>query len=147
MAEHVPNVKQQTDLFRMRNHARVADTERRAQVNQTVDLAQAAEQQQQAETQRELLQNGQRWMHNSEQTMVRLVKQSAAFSRAIAHMAEAWGPKDQDPIEVANGIIADKVKEIDNDPGFDADAKRWSQARIKQGASTLSAQVKKRPKP
>ena len=147
MAEHVPNVKQQTDLFRMRNHARVADTERRAQVNQTVDLAQAAEQQQQAETQRELLQNGQRWMHNSEQTMVRLVKQSAAFSRAIAHMAEAWGPKDQDPIEVANGIIADMVKEIDNDPGFDADAKRWSQARIKQGASTLSAQVKKRPKP
>jgi len=150
-SEHSPNGKTQQQLFHMRSGARTADIQRRSQMNETTELAriQAEEDQgrRKKKRQEELLENGEKWLANSEDTITRLVKQSAAFSRAIVHMAEAWGPAGQDPIEAANTIIQKMVTDIEQDAQFNHDAKTWSQARIKDGAPPAKAQVKKRQKP
>lgn len=146
-SEHVPSVKEQTDLFRMRSTARTAEVERRSQVNQTLDLAQAQLEQQKLEDEAELLKNGDRWIRNSEDTIFRLVKQNAALSRAFSRMTEAWGPKDQDAMAVANGMIEEMVKDLEKDPEFIANAKRWGKTRIKDGASFPNPTVRKPRKP
>jgi hypothetical protein len=145
--DYVPNTKQQVDLLKLRSNARQAETQRRSQVNQTVDTAQhVAQEQAKAQRKKELAENGDRWIHNSEETIVRLVKQSAAFNRAIVRMAEAWAPTGQDPIETANAIVEEMVNDLDNDQHFTHQAKVWAKAQIKNGVTVTKPQVK-RPKP
>lgn len=145
-SEHVPSVKQQTDLFRMRSTARTAEVERRSQVNQTIDMAEAQAEQQRRDAKADLLKNGDRWIRNSEDTIFRLVKQNAALSRAFSRMTQAWGPKDQDAVAIANGMIEEMVKDLEKDPEFTASAKRWGKTRIKDGASFPNPTIRK-PKP
>lgn len=145
--DYVPNTKQQVDLLKLRSNARRNEVERRSQVNQTMAMAEHDEDEQaKARRKKELAENGERWIHNSEETISRLVKESAAFNRAIVRMAEAWAPKGQDPIEAANAIVEEVVNELDNDQVFGQQVRVWSKAQIKNGSSVSKPRVR-RPKP
>lgn len=144
---HVPSAKQEINLFKLRSNAHRNEVERRSQVNQTMDMAERArEEQDNARRKKDLAENGERWIHNSEETISRLVRESAAFNRAIVRMAEAWAPKGQDPIEAANAIVEEVVNELDNDQLFVQQVRVWSRAQIKNGSSVSNPKVK-RPKP
>jgi len=143
---HVPSAKQEINLFKLRSNAHRNEVERRSQVNQTMDMAEQADEEQKARRKKDLVENGERWINNSEETISRLVKESAAFNRAIVRMAEAWAPKGQDPIEAANAIVEEVVNELDNDQVFVQQVRVWSRAQIKNG-STVSKPKVKRPKP
>ncbi len=148
MSKHVPDSTTQRQMFQIRQQAGRAELERRSNMNESTELArvqrdQAAKRKRQAE----ILENGERWLQNSEATIVRLIKQNTAFKQAIIQMAEAWAPKGIDPIENANAIIEKVAEDIQNNSAFHEEAARWSRARIQDGADPGKPRVKKKPKP
>lgn len=140
--EHAPNIKTQVGLMQLRKNAERNETERRSQMNESVDIGHRVL----AEIRGDNTPEAQE-LANAKETIFRLLHQSAAFSRTIQHMTKAWGPSDEAQAqEEVDKLVDHFAEEVEQDPSFAQTARQWTEQQVTHGPTKSRAKIRRKPR-
>lgn len=140
--EHAPNIKTQVGLMQLRKNAERNDIERRSQMNESVDIGHRVL----AEIRGDNTPEAQE-LANAKETIVRLVRTSAAFSRTIQHLTKAWGPADETQAqEEVDKLVEHFADEVEKDPSFSQAARQWTEQQVIKGPTEGRAKIRRKPR-
>lgn len=142
--ETVVTGKAQVGAFQIRSRARTADLERRSMMQETTQLDHEHRQELQELAERDP--RAPQKLANAEETITRLVGQSAAFMRTFEHLVQAWGPTNSDPAAYVEATIEGFQRELEADDTFQRNARNWAQGRIENGPPTERPKLRRKPK-
>lgn len=69
-------------------------------------------------------------LRRAENTIVELLRNSAAFQKTIDRLTDAWGEDKEKAMESAQAILDEATKELENDGTFVAKSKVWANRRL-----------------
>jgi hypothetical protein len=140
--EHAPNIKTQVGLMQLRKNAERNEIERRSQMNESVDIGHRVLAEIQGDNTPEA-----RELAHAKETIFRLLHQSAAFSRTIQHLTQAWGPSDEAQAqEEVDKLVDHFAEEVEQDPSFAQTARQWTEQQVTHGPTQSRAKIRRKPR-
>ena len=140
---YAPDMDTQVGLMKLRKNAERHDIERRSRMAESVDIGHRviAEIRAMDDTPKA------RELANAKETIVRLVRLSAVFSRTIQHLAMKWGPDGEALArEEIDKLVERFACRIESDPAFTGTALQWADRQVNDGPTEGRAKIRWKPR-
>lgn len=138
-SEHAPDIKTQIGLMQIRKNAERNEIERRSRMNESVDIGHRVIAEIRGDDTPES-----RELANAKETILRMVYQSAAFSRTIKHLTKAWGPSDENQAQDEVDKLVEKfAEELEQDPTYAQTARQWIEHQVTNGPTQGRAKIRR----
>lgn len=139
---YAPDMDTQVGLMKLRKNAERHDIERRSRMAESVDIGHRVLAEIRGDNSPEAQQ-----LANAKETIVRLVRTSAAFSRTIQHLTKAWGPSDETQAqEEVDKLVERFADEVEQDPSFSQAARQWTDHQVTKGPTEGRAKIRWKPR-
>lgn len=127
---HAYSGRAEKDRFLIRSRARTREIQRRSRMNETLDRDRRLLEDLRAKAEAEYTKDSGRKLRRAEETIVQLLRNSAAFQKTIDRLTDAWGERKEEALESAQAMLDEATRELENDGTFVAKSKAWTRGRL-----------------
>lgn len=101
-------------------------------MSETVDVHHEAIDAVKQNVERELHKKSVRRLNHAEETIVALLRNSAAYQRTIDRLTDAWGEDKDKAVIHAQGLLDKASKEIDEDAQYKLRSRQWARDQMEE---------------